>query len=442
MAPQVLMPFEHDQSTAHFSDQSWDRTRNDMIEDPDPAIGRQLSHYRLDVLLGRGATGRVYLAKHLGLGRACALKVLHEDMPLVPDALTRFQDEGRAASSLIHPNIVTTHAIGECSGRHFLEMEFLGGGSLAALVRDRGRLDPIRATQLLARVADGLSLAHRRGILHRDLKLANIMLTADGTPKVGDFGLARAVTPTKCAPAVVAVGTPPYMAPELFQRAEPLPASDIYALGVCYYVMLSGRLPYTGPDLATLISNVTSESHPPLRNLHPEIPLEIVECVDLMLAKHPGGRPQSGVAASQLLHAVLGQVRDLESLLREAFRDSDDVAWRAIPDGYEVSVGLPGGRRHRVILDPSEHNPGERLLQIYALCGPAQQSFYETALRMNGSLAFGGISVRNVHGRDYFVISTSYPRGTVDPEEIRRTVLEAAEQADRIEYLLTGTDWH
>src|SRR5262249_20657788 len=145
--------------------------------------------------LGRGGMGAVYLAWHRDLHRRCALKILlPERVAEDRDYISRFQDEGRATAALIHPNIVTIHAIGETRDLHYLEMEFVAGPTLQQLVRAEGKLNPIRGTALIAKIADGLSTAHRAGIIHRDLKPDNVLLTHQGVPKLADFGLAKRLT--------------------------------------------------------------------------------------------------------------------------------------------------------------------------------------------------------------------------------------------------------
>ena len=232
--------------------------RASMASSVDELIGQQIDRYQCKALLGSGAMGRVYLAHHVDLHRNCALKILPPQLvESDPGYVERFANEGRAAAALNHPNIVTIHAIGEDRGYHFLEMEFVAGQSLRRLVEEDGPQDPVRATSLALRIAEGLAAAHMAGILHRDLKPDNVMLTHLGVPKITDFGLAKRVAldpdPLKAAagPHVEVVGTPPFMAPELFQMSDATTSSDVYALGVCYFYLLTGRLPFSSPVLST-----------------------------------------------------------------------------------------------------------------------------------------------------------------------------------------------
>ena len=346
-------------------------------------LGKRLHIYSLERFLGAGGMGRVYLARHDRLDRRCAVKVLSPKAAQTDvDFIRRFQQEGQAAAALLHPNVVVTHAIGEEREFHFLEMEYVSGGSLTRLVQDEGPLSPVRATNLVARVADGLAFAHRRGIVHRDLKTDNVMMTLGGVPKISDFGLAKRIHIPDPDEESYLAGTPPYMAPELFTGSPASPASDVYALGVVYFVLLTGRLPYLAENLPALRQKVLNDPPPNARALVPELPLEMAECLAQMLDKCPTNRPPHGAAASQLLQAVAGQLRDLESLLAEAFQDRQDVSWSKAGERYTVRVNFRDGRKQDVFLDPDGTAAADRRLRISSVCGPASPHYYEQALRL------------------------------------------------------------
>lgn len=406
-------------------------------------LGTGLHVYTFESLLGAGGMGRVYLARHGHLERRCAVKILSpRATQLDIDYVHRFQQEGRAAAALNHPNIVVTHAIGEERGFHFLEMEFIAGGSLRQLLRDGGPLPPLRATNLVARIADGLAAAHRRGIVHRDLKPDNIMISLSGVPKITDFGLAKRIHSDLSGEAGYLAGTPHYMAPELFSGAGASPASDVYALGVIYYVLLTGRLPYAAANLADLRDVVQNEEFPNPRQLAEDLPLEMAECLALLLEKCPANRPANGAAAAQLLAAVSGDVPDIESLLCEAFSGRSDVSWSRDGNRYSIRLNFSDGRKQDVSVEPSDSGSAEKLLVISSVCGPATASFYEEALRLNSVMSHGSITIRDIGGEAMFCASNTYPRETVDPEEVRRSVLELGLHADAIERLLTNQDRH
>jgi serine/threonine-protein kinase len=415
----------------------------DSCEELDELVGGALAVYDCEALLGRGGMGRVYLARHRDLHRKCALKVLSPKAVAKDiDFVQRFILEGRAAASLNHPNVVTVHAIGQADGYHFLEMEYVPGRSLQSRVDHEGALLPLRATVLAAHVAEGLSAAHRVDIVHRDLKPDNVLLSASGVPKLADFGLAKRIRTEDGVPAERLVGTPNYMAPELFHGEPGSHTSDVYALGVTYFLLLTGRLPFTGNSLEQLMHRVCHEPVPNVRAECPGVTLEMAECLSLLLAKSPRSRPKDAIEAAQLLQAVCGQVQDIESLLQEAFRDQPHVSWSRQGNGYRLELELPDGRGQTLYVEPSEHAAADRLLLIYSLCCEAQPEYYEDALRLNGEMAHGGVAIRNVDGRAMFCVVDTYPRTTVDAEEVRKSALEVALRADGVERLLTGLDHH
>ncbi|MFN0054025.1 MAG: protein kinase domain-containing protein [Planctomycetales bacterium] len=412
------------------------------LADHDSLIGTDLDIYRIDALLGRGGMGLVYLAHHRDLHRACALKVLQPQLAADDqDYVDRFLNEGRAAAALVHPNVITVHNIGEARGLYFLEMEFVPGRSLHQLIDDEQRLSPLRATALAARIADGLAEAHRAQIIHRDLKPDNVLMTLQGIPKIADFGLAKRVRLQGDGESPEGLcGTPHFMAPELFHGSQADPATDVYALGVTYFLMLTGRHPYSGNSLQMVMGSVLQEPTPNIRRIVPEVTLEMAECLNLMLDKNPANRPANGIMAAQLLQAILGQSRDLDVLLGEAFRDDRRVEWKRDGNRYCITVRLAGDRRQIVYVEPSSHAAAERLLLIYSTCCDAQRAYFEQALRLNSAMNHGSVAIREVEGRSKFVVVDTYPRATVDAEEIRRSVHEVASRADAIEKLLTGLD--
>lgn len=408
----------------------------------DELVGQSLHVYHCQSLLGSGGMGRVYLAHHRDLHRKCALKILSPELAKRDqDYVARFQHEGRATAAIVHPNIITIHAIGYTDHRHFLEMEFVAGPTLQQVLSDEGALTPIRATSLAAQLAEGLSAAHRNGIVHRDLKPDNVLMTPAGVPKIADFGLAKRVAGGQgLNEQGYLAGTPNFMAPELFQGAEATPASDIYALGVCYFLFLTGRFPFVGSSINELMRVTATEPIPDVRESNPAITLEMAECLSMMLAKSPELRPSDGMSAGHLLRAVLGQIRDVESLLKEAFKSTSGISWRRESMMYRVQVDFEGGRQQQIFIEPSTHAARERVLMIYSICCPARREYYEDALRMNSEILHGGLAIREIDGQPMFVMVDTYPRATVDPEEIRRSALEVARRADEVEERLTGMD--
>ncbi len=403
--------------------------------------GQVLNIYQCEKLLGRGGMGVVYLARNTSLQRLCALKLLSpRRIQTDIDYVARFENEGRAAAALVHANIVTTHAIGHADDYHFLEMEYVAGNALQHEIDTLGAIGPIRSTAMAVGIASGLAMAHRLGIIHRDLKPDNVLVTPGGIPKIVDFGLAKRVVGADVDGQALA-GTPYFMAPELFEGQPATPATDVYALGVCYYLMLTGRYPFEGDSVNSLMQTILTAKYTSVRRINDAIPLDIAECVSLMLNREPDRRPRDGEAASQLLRAVLGSAQDLDNLIYDAFNGLPNIRWKR--DGHDrflVCLTLRGDRTQTVYIENSEHSPGDRLLMIYSLCCPASPNFYEEALRLNAVVHHGGISIRDIDGQPHFVMVDTYPRGTVSGEEIRRSVIELGSRADFVEERLTGKD--
>ncbi|APZ91334.1 serine/threonine-protein kinase [Fuerstiella marisgermanici] len=418
-----------------------DVTSSTGIELDEVLLDGQVVHiYACQNMLGRGGMGVVYLATNQNLDRQVALKVLSpRQASRSIDYVARFENEGRAAAALVHPNIVTTHAIGKTGPHHFLEMEFVPGQSLQKEIDSTGGIGPLRATQMVVGIAEGLAMAHRMGIVHRDLKPDNVLVTPAGHPKIADFGLAKQIRSSNGGTTKLA-GTPHFMAAELWQGVEASPASDVFALGVCYYLMLTGQYPFEGETMTSLMAAILAGEYKGVRRHNPDIPLEMAEAVSLMLARAPENRPRDGAAVSQLLQAVLGSTRDMHSLVYEAFHGIPSVQWEQAGSGVRIDLKLPEERHQAVYIENSDHRAGDRLLNIYSLCCEARTDFYEDALRLNAVVLHGGLSIKDIDGKPWFVMVDTYPRATVSAEEIRRSAIEVGSRADEIERLLTGKD--
>ncbi len=258
-----------------------------------------VSHYRLIRSLGAGGMGEVVEAHDTVLGRTVALKFLSPALAADPEARGRFLREARAAASLTHPNIAVIYETGEAGGRVFIAMECVRGETLAARM-SRAPVSVTEASTWGAAVADALAEAHARGLVHRDMKPANVMLTPDGRIKVLDFGLAKraagaAASPDAATEALLTephtlLGTPAYMAPEIWKGIEADPRSDVFALGVMLYEMLAGRRPFTGGSSHAVMAAILTETPPSVGEAAPGIPPALARVVDRALARDPGDR--------------------------------------------------------------------------------------------------------------------------------------------------------
>jgi hypothetical protein len=249
--------------------------------------------YELGAVIGRGGMGAVYRATDLVLRRTVAVKVLPAALAEAdPTHVARFEREARAAASLTHPGVVAVYDTGADEATRFIVMECVSGRDLAAILRDRAPLDPARAVSITEQVADALAAAHAAGIVHRDVKPANVMITEDGSVRVLDFGIARALDGATLTHGAAVLGSAAYMAPEqaLGERADE--RSDIYSLGCVLYAMLTGRPPFTGEAAAILHQHVNAEPRPP-SEINPLLSPALEELVMAMLAKSPAARPQS-----------------------------------------------------------------------------------------------------------------------------------------------------
>lgn len=409
--------------------------------------GKTLGVYRCDTLLGRGAMGAVYLAFHQQLERRCALKVLSPKyVETDADYVNRFRQEAIAVANLHHPNVVMAYAVGKHDELHFLEMEFVAGHSLQKVLDTRPRLAPADALRITAEIADGLAAAHRTGLIHRDVKPENVLLTKEshglGRAKIGDFGLAKRVRGRGEKVFDGLVGTPHYMAPELFTGAIASPSTDMYALGVCLYRMVTGRLPFNGKTVKQLMSQAMTQSFPNVRSDCTDLPNEVAQLVEWLVHRDPQQRARDADEAQPRLFAALEQIRDVRQLLAEAFNDEQDITWTAREgsDEFDVVVKLPKNRQQRVVIASADDNVPFRQLQIFSIGGPASPDQYEQALRRNAVQPHGSIAVRDVKGQPHFVIVENHSRAKVAPDELCRSVRHIARHADAVEEFLTGRD--
>jgi formylglycine-generating enzyme required for sulfatase activity/tRNA A-37 threonylcarbamoyl transferase component Bud32/dienelactone hydrolase len=248
--------------------------------------------YKIEDVVGRGGMGIVYKAEDTKLKRRVALKFLPPELTLDEEARTRFLLEAQTAAGLSHPNICTIYEINEEDGKSFIAMEYVKGQSLKAKM-ERGPLEEQEALEMAIQVAEGLEEAHKKGIIHRDIKSANIMITEKGQAKVMDFGLAKVKGSTILTREGTTLGTVAYMSPEQARGEEVDQRTDVWSLGVVLYEMLSGELPFKGDREASILYSVVHEEPRPLQTIKPDIPTELQQIINRALKKKPESRYSS-----------------------------------------------------------------------------------------------------------------------------------------------------
>jgi serine/threonine protein kinase len=303
----------------------------------EPRRGEQvlkLGRYEVVRELGKGAMGIVYLAKDPLIGRLVALKTIrpaaHADDDETREFQQRFIREAQAAGILNHPAIVTVHDIGqdEGSGTSFIAMEYVEGQNIKEVLQQGRALTFEQIADIVSQVADALDFAHSKGIVHRDVKPANIILLDGNRAKITDFGIAKiASSSANLTSTGQFLGTPNYMAPEQIKGAPVDGRTDLFSLGICLYEMLTRRKPFGGDSLTSISYKIVHEPFPPLHEINPQIPDGFEDVVARCLAKEPGKRYQRGKELGSALRAVMrGERPPAEPLFAE-----ETVVTRDIP---------------------------------------------------------------------------------------------------------------
>ena len=255
-------------------------------------IGKSVSHYKILEKLGEGGMGIVYLAEDTKLKRKTALKFLPSNTISSEEDKTRFVQEAQAAASLNHPNIATVYGIDEHEGESFIAMEYVEGQTLKDKIQS-GPLKLKEAIEIAIQIAQGLHVAHEKGIVHRDIKSANIMLTPKGQVKILDFGLVKLYGRTRVTKTGTTVGTAAYMSPEQAQGESVDHRTDIWSFGVVLYEMITGLLPFKGDYEQAMMYSILNEEPEPLTGLRTGVPMELERIVFKLLTKDPNKRYQN-----------------------------------------------------------------------------------------------------------------------------------------------------
>lgn len=299
-----------------------------------PLLGQTFGKCRLIGLIGRGGMGSVYLAEHLFLRRKIAIKILSRDLSAIPEEVERFEREAIAAAKLDHPNIVRIHDVDEENGRPFIVMEYVEGRDLEDRIQREAPLPVREAVRIALEVARALDHAHAAGVVHRDVTPGNILLARDGRVKITDLGLALETNRAEVNSDGTVLGTPFYISPE---QAQGLPAdarSDLYSLGACLFVMVTGARPFEGRSPDSVVRKHLDRRRPSPLQRRPGLARSLAAIVDRAIALDPADR-YSGAAE---------MIRDLElfatgkPFLRVRGRETEpEEGERARRDGQSFS---------------------------------------------------------------------------------------------------------
>lgn len=259
--------------------------------------------YRVESELGHGAMGAVFLAKDQLLFRDVALKKLTGG--LNQNIITRFQQEARALAQLSHPNIVQIYDLVQEAGQYWIAMEYVEGTDLGTLIERQGKFSVEDALGICVKIAEAMDYAHNRGVVHRDFKPSNVLINTDGEPKVMDFGLAKLAHSSLATVEGSLLGSPAFMSPEQAMGETADPRSDIYAMGVTLYQLLTGRLPFEG-DLKTVITQKIANRPPSMKALEGQAPVKLVAVIKKMMAVDPDDRQKTMEDVSLALKSING----------------------------------------------------------------------------------------------------------------------------------------
>jgi|GEM_PF-1047169 len=296
--------------------------------------------YQILSKIGKGAAAEVFRAMDTRLGRPVALKLLRDASSGDPGFMQRFHNEARSVAGLSHPNIVTVYDYDSHEDQFFIAMEYMPGPDLKRYLSERGPLPEDEARNLSAQILRGLGAAHAVGIVHRDIKPHNVLLSADGTPKVGDFGIAKATGEPGLTSTGIMFGTPYYLAPEMASGEPATFRSDLYAVGVMLYEMLSGRLPFERDSVLGVVHAHAFEEPPPLSTLAPGVSPGMFAVVNKAMDKDPKKRYASASEMANALTATGAQVSPAPPRLRALPAD--------IPQGRQGRPTVNGSSlRHR-----------------------------------------------------------------------------------------------
>ncbi len=289
--------------------------------------GQKISdRYQIVKSIGEGGMANVYLAYDTILDRNVAIKVLRGDLASDEKFVRRFQREALAASSLSHPNIVEVYDVGEDNGEYYIVMEYIEGKHLKQLIKKRGKLTVTEAVDIVMQITDGLSVAHDSYIIHRDIKPQNIMILENGLVKITDFGIAMAMNSTQLTQTNSVMGSVHYLPPEQANGKGATLQSDIYSIGILFYELLTGKLPFKGENAVEIALKHLKEPLPSIREELPNIPQSVENIIIKATAKNPKNRYNDAREMHEDLKTCLDETRKNEEKIKLKYQEiSDDT---------------------------------------------------------------------------------------------------------------------
>ncbi len=384
--------------------------------------------YRLEHRLGVGGMATVQLAMDTRLERHVAVKLLAEHLAEDANFVSRFKREALAAARLVHPNVVQVFDFGAdaASGRQFIVMEWVDGPSCAEILRELGRLEPADAVSILAQSCRGLDYAHRKGVVHRDVKPGNLLRGSEGGQvKLADFGIAKAAEQSDITKVGSVLGTAAYLSPEQARGESAGPSSDLYALGVVAYQLLSGRLPFEAASLTDLARQQDAGAPPMLDELDPGIPHALARVVARSLERNPEDRFADAAALEKAFTASMRGVAPEEPTGATRVL-ADDTAPTRMLDRTAVTQPAPPPRRR---LEPVDEPPRRQTARAAAAADTGRRKGPGTGARVARALLVVVLLAAVAIGAYLIVDSSSGGGGQVQLDERIEGDVDQAVQA-------------
>lgn len=345
-------------------------------------IGKKLSgRYLIIGNIGSGGMANVFLAQDLILDREVAIKILRFDFQNDQDAIRRFQREALASTELVHPNIVTVYDVGEEDGMQYLVMEYVKGMDLKQYIKKNYPIPYLTVVEIMQQILSAIALAHQHRIIHRDLKPQNILINEDGVVKIADFGIAIALTETSITQTNTMLGSVHYLSPEQARGSMATNQSDIYAIGIILYEMLTGRVPFDGESAVTIALKHFQEEMPSIRTFDHNLPQSLENVVLHATAKNPADRYKTADEMREDLATVLNPERLNEPRWQPHAMDDATKALTPIPE--ELITQTPPQEKSRPQEEAQVKKPKKKrkwwlvpILLFVLLCGGLAYAFF------------------------------------------------------------------